>query len=271
MKTVLILTQPRSGSSLLAGILHRLGVCMGPELDLTMSKHKNKFGSYENQAFLKILHNILYKSKRLMYYSNRLSDEDGKVERAVKKHEEKLVKLIRESERDFWGFKEAVLIYTLPYFHHHFNNPYYIILYRDPESVANSQIRAGKLDNWWPEIKTEFSYFKPHQWLVLFFRTIWTTVTKGFLYKKFDFLVNLTKNGHDRINNFVKDKRFISVNLIDLIEDSENTITKIIDFLGLKPTEDQLKDAHAFVHPELITSDINKENSQNEVSSEKKK
>ncbi len=263
MKTVLILTQPRSGSSLLAGILHRLGVWMGPESDLTMSKHKNKFGSYENQAFLKILHNILFKSKRLMYYSNRFSDEDRRVEKAVKKFENKLVKLIRESERELWGFKEAVLIYTLPFFHHHFNNPYYIILYRDPESIANSQIRAGKLDNWWPEIKTEFSYFKPHQWLVLFFRTIWTTITKGFLYKKFDFLVKLTKNGHDRIDNFVKDKRHIRINLIDLIEDSENSIEKIIAFLDINPSKEQIKDALAFVHPELITSEISKDNSNN--------
>ncbi len=34
MKTVVILTIPRSGSSLLAGILHRLGVWMGEEEDL---------------------------------------------------------------------------------------------------------------------------------------------------------------------------------------------------------------------------------------------
>jgi hypothetical protein len=270
MKTVLILTQPRSGSSLLAGILHRLGVWMGPESDLTMSKHKNKLGSYENQAFLKILHNILYKSKRLMYYSNRFSDEDGRVEKAVKKFETKLVKLIQESEREMWGFKEAVLIYTLPYFHHHFNNPYYIYLYRDPESVANSQIRAGKLDNWWPEIKVEFSYFKPHQWVVLFFRTIWTTITKGFLYRKFDFIVDLTKNGHNRIERFVKDKRNLRINLTDLIEDSENSIAKIIEFLDINPTEDQIKDAYDFIHPELITSEINNKN-QTEITTSNKK
>ncbi|NHJ49310.1 MAG: hypothetical protein FK733_16090 [Asgard group archaeon] len=256
MKTILILTQPRSGSSLLAGILHKLGVWMGPDDDLLMSQHKNELGSYENQEFLKISHNILLKAKRLMYYANRFSDDDGRVEKAVKKYEEKLVKLIRESEREYWGFKEAVIIYTLPYFHHHLKDPHYIILHRDAESIANSQVRAGKLSNWLPEIKTELSYFRIYQWFILLFRTVWTTITKGFLYRKLDFIIKLTEDGHERINKFVKDKKHIRIDLTELIENPEVEIKKIITFLKLQPTDQQLKEALDFVHPELITSEI---------------
>ncbi|NHJ84069.1 MAG: hypothetical protein FK734_01320 [Asgard group archaeon] len=247
---------PRSGSSLLAGVLHYLGVYMGSEKDLHMSQHKNKFGSFENQDFLKISHNILFKAKRLMLYWKRFDDKDGKVEAAVKKYEDKLVKIIRENEREIWGFKEAVIIYTLPYFHYHLKNPYYIVLYRDPESVANSNARAGKLSNWWPEIRTEFSYFKPHQWIMLFLRTMRTTFTKGFIYRDRDFVKRLTEDGYEKIDNFIKDKKHIRIELPDLVQNSEEAINQIIEFLDIKPSKEQIKNALDFIHPELLTSEV---------------
>jgi len=258
MKTVVILTQPRSGSSLLAGILHRLGVNMGDKADLEMSKHKNKYGSYENQNFLKITHNILFDSHRLMKYKNRLHDEDGLVEKTVKEYEEELIQLIRDSESDLWGFKEAVIIYILPYFHQHLTNPYYITLHRDAASVANSQVKAGKLKNWIPEIRTEFSYFTHKRRFGLFWRTIKTTFTEGFVYRKPEFLVPLIENGQERINDFIKGKKHLYIELDKIVKETDNIITQIIDFLEIKPTKEQISDAKGFVHPELITSDVSK-------------
>lgn len=258
MKTVVILTQPRSGSSLLAGILHRLGVHMGDESDLEMSKHKNKYGSYENQAFLRLTHNILFDSHRLMKYKNRLSDEDGLVEKTVKEYEEEIVQLIRNSEKDIWGFKEAVIIYILPYMQQHLTNPYYITLNRDAASVANSQVKAGKLRNWIPEIRTEFSYFTPKRRFGLFWRTIKTTFTEGFVYRKPKFLIPLIENGQERISEFVKDKKHLFIELDELVNGSDQIIEQLIEFLDLTPTKQQIKDAKDFVHPELITSDIKK-------------
>jgi len=258
MKTVVILTQPRSGSSLLAGILHRLGVHMGDEADLELSKHKNKYGSYENQKFLRITHNILFDAHRLMKYSNRFNDDDGLVEQTVKKYEEEIIQLIRDSEKEFWGFKEAVIIYLLPYFHQHLTNPHYIILHRDVASVANSQKRAGKLRNWIPEIRTEFSYFTCKRRFGLTWRTLKTTFTEGFVYRKPEFLIPLTENGQERIRDFVEGKKHLYVELDDLVNNTNAIIKQIIEFLDLKPTKKQIKAAKDFVHPELITSDIKK-------------
>ena len=261
MKTVVLLTVPRSGSSLLSGVLHRLGVHMGDKHDLVQSRHKNRFGSYENQSILKINHIILYKAKRLMLYWKRLSDEDGLVEKAVKKYEDKLIKVIRENEKELWGFKEAVIIYTLPYFHHHLTNPYYITLYRDPDSVANSQINASKLSNWFPEIRMEFSYFKPHQWFVLTFRTLRTTFTKGFIYKNHDFLKEVIIDEQERIQRFVTDKKNITINLEDITDQPLETINKICSFLDIKPTKKQIQEAIDFIHPELLISEVPKKKS----------
>jgi len=258
MKTVVILTQPRSGSSLLAGILHHLGVYMGEEQELQRGKYKNKLGSFEDHRFLAINHNILFKAERLMGYHNRFSDEDGKVEAAVKEYEEELKDYIKESEREFWGFKEAVLIYTIPYFEHLLKDPHYFVLHRDAESVANSQIRAGKLKNWRHEIKSEFSYFTPKKRFLLFLRTMKTTFTKGFVYRKKKFIVKLTLDAQERIKEFVKTRKHMVIELFEIIDKSDATIEKIIKFLDLKPTKEQIKNALEFIRPELITSEIKK-------------
>ncbi|MHA1532598.1 MAG: hypothetical protein ACTSR6_11435 [Candidatus Heimdallarchaeota archaeon] len=265
MKTVVILTQPRSGSSLLAGILHHLGVYMGEEQELQRGKYKNKLGSFEDHRFLAINHNILFKAERLMGYHNRFSDEDGKVEAAVKEYEEELKDYIKESEREFWGFKEAVLIYTIPYFEHLLKDPHYIVLHRDAESVANSQIRAGKLKNWRHEIKSEFSYFTPKKRFLLFLRTMKTTFTKGFVYRKRKFIIKLTLDAQERIKQYVKNRKHMVIELPEIIDKPEESIKKIIKFLEIKPKKEQIENALEFIRPEFITSEIkNKDVNEND-------
>lgn len=257
MKTVIILTQPRSGSSLLAGILHRLGVSMGDkEEELTAKSHDNKFGSYEDQDFQVLHHRLMFKAKILIRYPNRLKDVESRIEKAVKKYEERLVKLIRKKERELWGWKDAVLIYTIPYFEQHLTNPYYIFLKRPPASVANSQIQAGRYGRWWKEIKLEYSYQPLHRWIPLALRTFGVILRHGFIYHNLEYLSKVVENAHQRIEKFTKDRKCITIELDDLIKKSEAEIKRIADFLELTPTEEQLKEAFDFVHPELITSDV---------------
>ena len=257
MKTVIILTQPRSGSSLLAGILHRLGVVMGDdEEELVIQSHDNKFGSYEDQAFQKIFHRIMFASRRLIMYHNRLKKDDSKSEKAVKRYEKKLIKLIRQKEKELWGWKEAVLIYTIPFFHQHLTNPYYIFLRRPPESVANSQIKAGRTGRWWKEIALEYSYQQVYNWIPLALRTFYVIFRYGFYWHKLDFLTEVVQDAHQRIEHFIADKKQITIELDELINDSEEKIKQIIEFLDIIPDEDQIQEALEFVHPELIKSDI---------------
>ncbi len=257
MKTVIILTQPRSGSSLLAGILHRLGVVMGDdEEELMVQTHDNKFGSYEDQKFQKMFHRIMFGSRRLIMYHNRLNKDDSKSEKAVKRYEKKLVKLIRSKEKELWGWKEAVLIYTIPFFHQHLKNPYYIFLRRPPESVANSQIKAGRTGRWWKEIALEYSYQQIYNWIPLALRTFYVIFRYGFYWHNQEFLTKVAIDAHRRIEEFVEGKKNITMELDDLINDSERKIQELIEFLDISPSEEQVKDALNFVHPELIKSDV---------------
>ncbi|MCD6517910.1 MAG: sulfotransferase [Candidatus Aminicenantes bacterium] len=254
MKTVVILSMPRSGSSLLSGVLFRLGVWMGREENMKIGKHLNKFGCYENQDFIGFNEYMLFKSKRLLNQARRLNDSDGLVEKAVRDHEERIIEIIRKNERELWGFKNPTMIYTLPYFHHHLKNPYYICLKREPKSIADSLKRAAKFKNWLPEIRHEFLYFSLIEKIQIILRFIKVFLKSGFIFTHESLYEEIAKDGYKRIDDFLKDKRYLDLKLIDLLEDSEKTIWKITDFLGITPSEKQIKDALSFIRPDLIKS-----------------
>jgi hypothetical protein len=254
MKTVVLLSMPRSGSSLLSGVLYRLGVWMGKEENMKIGKHLNKYGCYENQDFIGFNEYMLYKSKRLLNQARRINNSDGLVEKAVKEHEDRIVEIIRKNERELWGFKNPTMIYTLPYFHHHLKNPYYIRLKRDPKSIAESMKRAARFENWLPEIKHEFLYFSPLERLIIILRFIKVFFTEGFIFRYEDIHEKIARDGYQRIDRFLDGKEYLDLKLIDLLENSEDTIQKIINFLDISPSEKQIKDALSFVRPGLINS-----------------
>jgi len=254
MKTVVLLSMPRSGSSLLSGVLYRLGVWMGKKDNMKIGKHLNKYGCYENQDFIGFNEYMFYKSKRLLNQGRRINNSDGRVKQAVKEHEDWIKRIIKENQRELWGFKIPTMIYTLPYFHHHLKNPYYIRLERDPESIAASMKRAAKFENWLPEIKHEFLYFSFLERLIIILRFIKVFFTKGFIFRNEDIHERIARDGYQRIDRFLEGKEYLDLKLVDLLENSEDTIRKIIDFLDIAPSDKQIKDALSFVRPDLINS-----------------
>lgn len=254
MKTVVILTMPRSGSSLLAAILHRLGVWMGKEEDLNVGKHLNKYGCYENQSLIALNENLFFQSKRLVDHSRRLIDDDGLFESVVKRNKEKIRDVIRGNERDLWGFKNPTIIYTLPHFCHLLRNPHYIRLYRDPGSAAHSFLRTARPENWWPEIKHEFSYFTFRERIIIAFRFLKLLLKKGNLFRNYGLQKKIAEDGYKRIDRFLKDKRYISIHLDELLHDSEKVIQEIINFLEISPSPEQIRSALNFIRPDLVSN-----------------
>ena len=254
MKTVIILSMPRSGSSLLSGVLYRLGVWMGKKDNMKIGRHLNKFGCYENQDFIGFNEYMLYKSKRLLNQARRINNSDGLVKKAVKEYEDRIIEIIRKNERELWGFKNPTMIYTLPYFHQHLKNPYYIRLKRNPESIAASLKRAAKFENWLPEIRHEFLYFSPLERLIIILRFIKVFLTEGFIFKDKNIHEKIARDGYQRIERFLEGKEYLDLKLIDLLENSEDIIQRIINFLDISPSEEQIKDALSFIRPDLINS-----------------
>jgi len=254
IKTVVILAMPRSGSSLLAGVLHRLGVWMGEDEDLKVGKHLNRYGCYENQSFIALNENILFQAKRVVDHSLRLNDDDRLVKSVVISYEEKIKNLIRNNERELWGFKNPTIIYTLPYFHQHLTNPYYICLYRDADSIAHSFLMTARPKNWWPEIQHEFSYFTLVARIKIIFGFLKLLIIKGNLFRSHAFQKIVAEDGYKRINRFVKDKRYMTVNLDDLLVNSKKIIQEIIAFLEIYPPPERIQNAQDFIDQDLISS-----------------
>lgn len=254
MKTVVVVAMPRSGSSLLAGILHRLGVWMGKEEDLRVGKHLNKYGCYENQDFIALNENILYQAKKMPDHSQRLNEDDEFMESVVKKFEPEIKNTIRRNERALWGFKNPTIIYTLPYFHQHLTNPYFIRLNRNPDRIARSFLRTARARNWFPEIRHEFSYFTLGVRIKIILRFIKVYLKRGNLFRRHDFLKKIAEDGDKRIHRFLKDKKHLAIELEDLLQRPQIVIGKIIAFLEIPATSEQIHDALDFIHQDLISS-----------------
>jgi len=252
MKTVVILSLPRSGSSLLAGILHNLGIWMGKEEDLKKGKHLNKYGCYENQSIEALILNILFYAKRLIDYSKRL-ENDELIKKAIDKYKLKIKKTIKENEKKLWGFKSPSAIYVIPYFHHFLKNPYYICLFRDVRSIAKSIGRTTKFRNWLPELKKIWEYFTFLNFIKFIFRLIKLSLRKGNLFSNYQLQIKVAENGYERIKKFIRDKKHITVYFDELINEPEHTINKIINFLEINPPPGQIEKAINFINPNLIT------------------
>lgn len=253
MKTVVILSMPRSGSSLLAGILHHLGVWMGEEKDLKSGKHLNKYGCFENRSFISMNENLLFQCKLLIDQSRRVYDHQEMMKRAVKKYELWIKKIIRDNERSLWGFKNPNIIYSLPYFHHLLRNPYYIRLNRSVNSIANSFQKTANPQNWWPLVRDEFSYFSFHHRLLLVSRFIKLLLSQG-NFSTQQVQEKIINNGYKRIDHFLKDKRHLSLHLNHLLNDPYSNIQKIINFLKISPSPSQIQNSLNFINPNLISS-----------------
>jgi hypothetical protein len=245
---------PRSGSSLLAGILHRLGVWMGKKEDLSVGKHLNEYGCYENQEFIALNENMLFHANKMPDHSRRLIEDDKIMESVVEKFEDKIKKVIQKNERELWGFKNPTIIYTLPYFYRHLTNPYYIRLNRDPDSIARSFLKTAKPRNWYPEIKHEFSYFTFGNRIKIIHEFLRVYLKKGNLFRSHEFQKRIAEDGYKRIDRFLKDKRHLTIELEDLFHQHQKMIEEIIAFLEISANPEQIQDALGFIHQDLISS-----------------
>jgi hypothetical protein len=252
MKTVTILTIARSGSSLLSGILQRLGVNMGTESDMKLGTHLNKYGSHENQEFIKFSVNILLDVGILFDFRKRLTGYEEEMKITAEKYRPEFKALIKKYSSDLWGFKEASVIFYLPYLHNELENPYYLHLIRDYESTANSLLDMVTSKNWRPEYREKRNFFTPKRRLKLYARIIKLLIT-GRKYRNLEFFKKVVENSHDRIYEFLQDKEHLTIHLKELTEKSEEVIQQIIKYLKIKPTKEQIHAAKDFVHPELLT------------------
>ncbi|TXT64332.1 MAG: hypothetical protein BAJALOKI1v1_580012 [Promethearchaeota archaeon] len=251
-KTVVVLTLPRSGSSLLAGILHRLGVDMGADEQLIERKFLNKFGCYEDRDFVLFNFKVLAEAGEIGRFKNH---NDKKIEYLINTKKNYIKKLIQKKESDLWGWKDPSTIYTIPFLHQFLTNPFYICLRRDIDDIVNSILKVVK--SFWNLFYIINIYFR-----VLKLKTIFKVASNFFLefirkgtpLRTRAFIQSIIKSMYERIDEFLKDKNYISVTVKEIVEDPMEIIDRLSRFLDIDPSDKQISDARAFIHPEIITT-----------------
>jgi len=252
MKTVTILTIARSGSSLLAGILQRLGVNMGSERDMVLGTHLNKYGSHENQDFISFSVNILFDVGILLDFMKRLDDYEEKMTVIAEKYRPQFKELLNQYASDLWGFKEASLIYYLPYLHNEIKNPYYIHLIRNYDSTANSLLDMVSRKHWRHEFREKMKFFPFWKRIHLILR-IARILFENRKTKNQESFRKVVVDAHERIERFLVKKPHFTIQLEKLTENPDEVISDLVGFLEITPSQEQINDAIAFVHPELLT------------------
>jgi len=141
-KTVVVLGMHRSGTSLIAGILEKLGVNMGKQ---QVGVHwSNPLGHFENIDFVKMDDKILEKA------GGSWDDPPESAKILELKKDQKLMKeikeVVRRNEDVIWGWKVPTTSLTIELYLPFLTNPHFVVCYRDPEAIARSLKKRDGMD-----------------------------------------------------------------------------------------------------------------------------
>jgi hypothetical protein len=253
-RTVVVITFPRSGSSLLAGIIHRLGVPMGRDDELGLGRHLNRHGCHEDQAMQRITLNLLFEAGLLLDLSRRLAIDESALERVTRRFDHRMEAFVAGHRGTIWGFKDPSLVYALPYLHHHLDNPRYVVLTRDPAATARSLFRTFRSDTWLPELREKLPLFSWRNRLLLVPHALAMRLRHSDGYHDPGVFQRVVEAGHRRIADFVADRPHLDCTLETIVAEPRQTVERLVDFLELEPSPAERQAAIDFVQPELLTA-----------------
>lgn len=147
----------RSGTSMMARFLNRLGVHMGD--DLLEAGAGNKYGHFEDVAFLRFHEELLTEVGGESMWAERPPPVDDAVRRRADS-------LAKEASRDVpWGWKDPRTTLFLDLWLDVFPDALFLFMVRDPMSVVDSLCRRmdklfpGRNASWWRRNVGEHRWF----------------------------------------------------------------------------------------------------------------
>ncbi len=147
-KTVIVLGNPRSGTSTVAGILNILGVNMNG--DPTPQPVVPK-GCFEDKDFVFMDEKILSRASKINNENAfwlKLPQEE-EILKQKKYFNSKIKTLIskKTKENASWGWKYPETMLTMELYLPHITNPYFVVVLRNPLDVTKSIIKFHELKN----------------------------------------------------------------------------------------------------------------------------
>lgn len=146
-KTVLILGTHRSGTSVVSGMFHALGVNMGPpgaDDRWIYPNFANPTGQYENPEFTELLHQFMDFDGGEPRWDPRWSNKEW-IDARWARYEPEFVRLVRRTESDFWGWKQAWSMLVLDRLMPSLKGPVFVVVKRDLEQIVDSIHRRDGL------------------------------------------------------------------------------------------------------------------------------
>ena len=139
-KEVIILGMHRSGTSMIGGVLSKLGVDMGKEL--VGKSWSNPLGHFEDKEFLSLNNRILEAA------GGSWNSPPGR--KAILSQKATFVKqiknLIGKGDSEIWGWKDPRTSLTIELYMSYLADPYFLVCHRDPEAIAKSLKRRDKMN-----------------------------------------------------------------------------------------------------------------------------
>lgn len=210
MSCVVILGMHRTGTSMVGGVLHRLGVFMGRQLQ--PPDRANPLGYYEDLTFRGALNELLSRAGGSWAFPprpERLARLDLTPYEPFLSHEFAW----REARYTWWGLKDPRLVLLIPKFYPLLPDPHIIRTGRSVLAVAASLARRDGLS--------------------------------------FRHACSLYDRYTGDIKAFLEGKARLSIRYETALGDRRRTVQRIVDFLGLHPSEAQFEEAVRFINPEL--------------------
>ena len=141
-KTIIILGMHRSGTSMIAGLITKMGISMGD--DLLGKNPSNPFGHFEDRDFYNINREVL--SKANGSWDNPPNEKNILAQADLfNKRIEKLIKK-KNNNRDIWGWKDPRTSLTIKLYMPYLINPYFIFCHRQDVKIAESLKRRDDFE-----------------------------------------------------------------------------------------------------------------------------
>ena len=151
-RCVVVLGMHRSGTSMVSGILQKLGIFMGERFRDADAHNEN--GYFEDLDWRDINKAILMALGGTWYNPPRQNLVDK-----TSIHSELICDLIESREKySVWGFKDPRTCITIPIISKHLPNPLYVYVRREPRDVVMSLMKRAQLRGY---------YREPESWLEL--------------------------------------------------------------------------------------------------------
>ncbi len=235
-----------SGSSCVAGILHRLGIHMGKHLKA--AQQLNPGGFYEDEDFFAVSGKIW-----VTYHlrsENRYEWDIERLQRIGEKYKPDFARLIlhRQARGVHWGVKDPRLSLLVPVFQPFLHNPFFIVAGRNIDGHVRSRYNKVNRRLSRQRFASLLYYGKKGHFSTLLSHALNNIKSIGLTEND---LHHLVTSFYMHIDSMVADQPHIYINFDNLLKEPEETIQKIIAFLSLQPTPHQVASALSFISPTL--------------------